>query len=47
MSFGALLTDSQGVPFYIDGTRPLTLVNKVVFSVPSPGAAEINRFVPE
>ncbi|MDI6536318.1 hypothetical protein QMA77_05125 [Pantoea ananatis] len=37
MSFGALLTDSQGVPFYIDGTRPLTLVNKVVFSVPSPG----------
>lgn len=34
MGFGALLTDQQGVPFYIDGTRPLTLVNKFVIAVP-------------
>lgn len=32
MSYGALLTDQNGVPFYIDGTRPLTLVNKVVIN---------------
>lgn len=34
MGFGALLTDQQGVPFYIDGTRPLTLINKFVIKVP-------------
>lgn len=35
MGFGALLTDQQGVPFYIDGTRPLTLINKIVINVPA------------
>lgn len=37
MSFGAMLTDAQGVPFYIDGTRPLTLINKVTYTVPAGG----------
>lgn len=35
MSYGALLTDEQGVPFYIDGTRPLTLISKIAVSIPS------------
>lgn len=29
MGYGAMLTDDQGVPFYIDGTRPLTLINTI------------------
>jgi len=33
MSFGAMLTDENGVPFYIDGTQPLTLTEKRVLSV--------------
>lgn len=37
MAFGALLTDTQGVPFYIDGTRPLTLINKITINVPGSG----------
>lgn len=37
MAFGALLTDDQGVPFYIDGTRPLTLINRITVNVSSGG----------
>lgn len=37
MGYGALLTDEQGVPFYIDGTRPLTLINKLTFNVNNSG----------
>lgn len=37
MGFGALLTDDQGVPFYIDGTRPLTLISRLTFNVNSNG----------
>lgn len=28
MSYGAILTDDNGVPFYIDGTMPLTLLER-------------------
>jgi len=35
MSYGAMLTDSAGVPFYIGDTMPLTLLEKRVLSVPA------------
>ncbi len=35
MSYGAMLTDSAGVPFYIGDTMPLTLLEKRVLNVPS------------
>ena len=34
MAYGALLTDEQGVAFFVDGTRPLTLINKITINVP-------------
>lgn len=33
MAFGAIIADPEGNPFYIDGTLPLRLVNKVTKSV--------------
>lgn len=46
MSYGAMLTDSAGVPFYIGDTMPLTLLEKRVLSVPaaSGSGAVINLF---
>lgn len=46
MSYGAMLTDSAGVPFYIGDTMPLTLIEKRVLSVPdvSGSGAVINLF---
>lgn len=41
MGYGALLADAQGVPFYIDGTRPLTLINKVVINVPGDNSGTV------
>ena len=41
MGYGALLTDAQGVPFYIDGTRPLTLINKIVINVPGDNSGTV------
>ncbi len=35
MSYGAILTDSAGVPFYIGDTMPLTLLEKRVLSIPA------------
>jgi len=34
MAYGAMLTDQMGVPFYIDGTRPLTLISRITINVP-------------
>lgn len=39
MAFGAIITDAAGVPFYIDGTMPLTLIEKRVLTV---GVGETN-----
>lgn len=46
MSYGAMLTDSAGVPFYIGDTLPLTLLEKRVLSVPAASGtgAVINLF---
>lgn len=46
MAYGAILTDSAGVPFYIGDTTPLTLLEKRVLSVPqvSGSGALINLF---
>lgn len=46
MSYGAMLTDSAGVPFYIGDTMPLTLLEKRVLSVGSASGsgAVINLF---
>lgn len=33
MSFGAMFTDGDGVPFYIDGTMPLTMIDRRSISV--------------
>ncbi|MBD9551543.1 hypothetical protein IB221_04590 [Pantoea sp. PNT01] len=46
MSYGAMLTDSAGVPFYIGETMPLTLLEKRGLSVPaaSGSGAVINLF---
>jgi len=41
MGYGALLTDAQGVPFYIDGTRPLTLINNFVINVPGDNSGTV------
>ncbi|WIL43124.1 hypothetical protein QPJ96_06110 [Pantoea agglomerans] len=46
MSYGAMLTDSAGIPFYIGDTMPLTLLEKRVLSVGSASGsgAVINLF---
>jgi hypothetical protein len=46
MAYGAILTDSAGVPFYIGDTMPLTLLEKRVLNVPqaSGSGALINLF---
>lgn len=46
MSYGAMLTDSAGVPFYIGDTMPLTLLEKRVLSASeaSGSGAVINLF---
>lgn len=41
MAFGAMLTDQQGVPFYIDGTMPLTLINRIVINVPGDNSGTV------
>lgn len=42
MSYGGMLTDASGVPFYIDGTMPLTLLEKrVVTSVNGLGSYDL------
>ncbi|WP_130834350.1 hypothetical protein [[Erwinia] mediterraneensis] len=33
MKFGALLTDTQGNPFYVDGTLPLSLASKTTYPI--------------
>lgn len=40
--YGAMLTDSQGVPFYVGGTRPLTLLSKTTYSIP--GSSSTNSW---
>lgn len=35
MAYGAMLTDSAGIPFYIGDTMPLTLLEKRVLNVPA------------
>jgi hypothetical protein len=35
MAYGAMLTDSAGIPFYIGETMPLTLLEKRVLNVPA------------
>lgn len=35
MAFGAIISDAAGVPFYIDGTMPLTLLEKRVLTYPA------------
>ncbi|WP_333610115.1 hypothetical protein [Pantoea piersonii] len=35
MSFGAMLTDANGVPFYIADTMPLSLISRLSFSIPA------------
>lgn len=44
MSYGAMLTDQNGVPFYIDGTMPLTLLEKRTVSTISSGFSSVDLY---
>lgn len=45
MGYGALLADANGVPFYIENTSPLSLIEKRVIGIPGNGGGDFRTLL--